>query len=360
MHLPEGLLTIGSYAFQKCDCLNTIIFPASLLTIGDRAFYRCTGLGTITFPLDSKLETIGISAFAGLSTLTGEVSGPIRFDAPPLLSNVGYGAFMYTRLLFVTFGCQTPVTIGDFAFSAITQLMLPLTLPVGSVTGQGLSATPNFVPVCTAPSAAPTQEPTHEPTQQPTSIPTNIDEPSPAPSPAPTAVPTSFPTVLPGDPTMPPQTAQPTPVPSAMPSTAVSRCVAGEYLDIEMQSCQSCGVGKYNRFRAQISCEDCPAGKASNNFGASQPATCVDCLPGTFSAGVGAAECSICAAGTVSSMRATECMPCPAGHYSFMSGSPCEICPSGKYSLSGFSMCKDCTSGSAYSAAGASSCNSCG
>ncbi len=69
--LPEGLTTIGDYAFQGCSRLASIDLPDSLTTIGDYAFRECYQLTSIDLP--DGLSTIGDYAFRAcwnLSTLS--------------------------------------------------------------------------------------------------------------------------------------------------------------------------------------------------------------------------------------------------------------------------------------------------
>ena len=66
--LPEGLTSIGRYAFSGCDVLTSITIPEGLTSIGDRAFENCDGLTSITLP--SSLTSIGDYAFNRCSKLT--------------------------------------------------------------------------------------------------------------------------------------------------------------------------------------------------------------------------------------------------------------------------------------------------
>ena len=50
--LPEGLKTIGAYAFGYCAALNSLIIPKSVESIGNNAFYNCTNL-TLTVYRDT-------------------------------------------------------------------------------------------------------------------------------------------------------------------------------------------------------------------------------------------------------------------------------------------------------------------
>jgi len=58
---PEGLKSIGNYAFYNAKIANSIVLPESLKNIGDYAFSKC-GTNGITLP--TKLESIGKYAFA--------------------------------------------------------------------------------------------------------------------------------------------------------------------------------------------------------------------------------------------------------------------------------------------------------
>lgn len=45
--IPEGVTTIGDYAFGDCSSLTSITLPESLTSIGWRAFYGCSSLQAI-------------------------------------------------------------------------------------------------------------------------------------------------------------------------------------------------------------------------------------------------------------------------------------------------------------------------
>lgn len=63
--IAEGVQSIGAYAFQKCG-ENNIVIPGSVKTIGNYAFW--TG-AIVTITLSSGLEVIGEGAFATLPSL---------------------------------------------------------------------------------------------------------------------------------------------------------------------------------------------------------------------------------------------------------------------------------------------------
>ena len=58
--LPESLRTIGDYAFEECEYLETVTLPPNVRSIGARAFYK-SGLTDIV--LNEGLSYIGEEAF---------------------------------------------------------------------------------------------------------------------------------------------------------------------------------------------------------------------------------------------------------------------------------------------------------
>ena len=68
--IPEGVTSIGSYAFMGCDSLTSIDIPSSVTSIGDSAFQGCSSLTSVTFAGNSKLTSIGDYAFWYCGSLT--------------------------------------------------------------------------------------------------------------------------------------------------------------------------------------------------------------------------------------------------------------------------------------------------
>ena len=103
--LPEGLTAIGQGAFYQSASLAHVALPASLTTVGEKAFYRCTALeGALVLPdnvtevgpyafyncsgltelrLPAKLQTMGMVAFAGCRNLTGTLVIPESLTVIP-------------------------------------------------------------------------------------------------------------------------------------------------------------------------------------------------------------------------------------------------------------------------------------
>lgn len=66
--VPQGICTIGDFAFDSCHSLKSITIPDSVTAIGERAFTGCSGLSSITIP--NSVTAIGEGVFSGCSALT--------------------------------------------------------------------------------------------------------------------------------------------------------------------------------------------------------------------------------------------------------------------------------------------------
>ncbi len=67
LRIPDGVTSIGPYAFYGCTSIETITIPSSVTSIGERAFYNCTSLTSVTIP--ENVTSIGSSAFQNCSCL---------------------------------------------------------------------------------------------------------------------------------------------------------------------------------------------------------------------------------------------------------------------------------------------------
>ena len=81
--IPEGVTSVGDYAFYLCHSLSSITMPNSVTRIGERAFYSCESLNSIS--LSNSLAYIGNSAFYSCSFAS--------ITLPESVTNIGEGAF---------------------------------------------------------------------------------------------------------------------------------------------------------------------------------------------------------------------------------------------------------------------------
>lgn len=90
--LPEGIASIGDYAFRGTQILN-IDIPNSVKSIGNRAFYQ-TRVRSVNFGAQSQLQSIGYEAFYECTSLS-EFIMPDGVDFLNYYS--GYGTYSYMR-----------------------------------------------------------------------------------------------------------------------------------------------------------------------------------------------------------------------------------------------------------------------
>lgn len=131
--LPDGLRTIGKYAFENSG-LTSIKIPSSL-TMWEYAFASCKALTTVTLP--DNLQTIPECAFLA--------SGLTMVTLPDGLQTIGQNAFSASGLTSISIPASL-VTWGDGAFSgckALTTVTLPdnlQTIGVAAFLGSGLTS----------------------------------------------------------------------------------------------------------------------------------------------------------------------------------------------------------------------------
>ena len=123
--LPNGLTTIGKYAFADLDEVTTITLPNSVTTIANCAFYGCKKLATLNL---GKVKEIGSNVFYycdALATLT----------LPNTLQTIGYRAFYYSGIKTITIPASvTSLDLNAFEHSKLETLVLNNT--INKVPGQ--------------------------------------------------------------------------------------------------------------------------------------------------------------------------------------------------------------------------------
>lgn len=136
--IPDSVTKIGNDAFSYCRNLTSVTILNSVTAIGERAFSGCVSLSSVTLP--GNLPAIGAWAFDGTPWLEGlgefaVVNGMlIRYQGsgtdvviPDGVTSIGGGAFQGSGLTGVTIP-NSVTYIGDYAFSGC-RMLTGITIP---------------------------------------------------------------------------------------------------------------------------------------------------------------------------------------------------------------------------------------
>ena len=131
--IPNGVTSIGKYAFYGCTGLTSVTIGNSVRSIGNSAFNGCTGLASVT--IGNSVTSIDNNAFSGCSGLTkaefASIESLCKIDFSDMASNPLY----YAKHLYVNgqevkdLVIPNSVTnIGGYAFyncSSLTSVTIP-------------------------------------------------------------------------------------------------------------------------------------------------------------------------------------------------------------------------------------------
>ncbi len=179
--IPQGIRSIGDYAFYNCSMLKNVTIPGSVMSIGEFSFYNCGSLTSVTLPdgvteissstfckcksikdlsIPSGVTIIGDDAFHGCASLSdlgipdtvtmigelafGECTGLHEVTIPSSVKTIGQGAFLKCSNLqtvrlhegLMSLGSENSIYTGVFAgCSKMTEMVIPDTVTyIGSET----------------------------------------------------------------------------------------------------------------------------------------------------------------------------------------------------------------------------------
>ncbi len=134
--IPEGITSIGDYAFYGASGLTSITIPNSVTSIGTYAFQNCSGLTSVTIP--NSVTSIGTYAFQNCSGLTS-------ITIPNSVTSIGGYAFQNCSGLTSITIPNSVTRIGDYVFegcSSLTSIIIPEN--VTSISSNAFSDCPNL------------------------------------------------------------------------------------------------------------------------------------------------------------------------------------------------------------------------
>ncbi len=135
--VPEGVKTIGMYAFANLSQLQSISLPSTLTKIQTGAFLDCAKLSKVEFPKGNNLQFINQRAFEGCTMLTSfdfssiiamgdacfKNAGLINVRLPAATQSIGAEAFAGAPRLKSFTVEANKIKIGVNAFNGCTQLL---------------------------------------------------------------------------------------------------------------------------------------------------------------------------------------------------------------------------------------------
>lgn len=117
--IPDGVTSIGDFAFKDCKTLTGIIIPKSTTSIGNWAFSDCSSL--INVDIGNSITSIGASAFSNCSSLAS-------LSLPDSVTSIGSWVFLgcnNLKSIIIPNGI-TDITSGAFSgCSSLTSVVIP-------------------------------------------------------------------------------------------------------------------------------------------------------------------------------------------------------------------------------------------
>ena len=117
--IPDSVVSIGDYAFERCRKLRSVTLSKNLEIIGNVAFGDCESLENITIP--QSVTTIGYSAFSGCASIR-------QIEIPDGVTKIGMETFFECENLLNVAIPEGVTSIGGNAFmgcGSLAEILLP-------------------------------------------------------------------------------------------------------------------------------------------------------------------------------------------------------------------------------------------
>ncbi len=114
IQLPEGMTSVGDYAFMGCEGVTSIVIPESVTEIGECAFSQCRSL--IFVDLGNNLQIIGEGAFQECESLPW-------INIPASVTEIRAKAFYRCYSMIAGNTPETVKVLGESVFSYCTDMV---------------------------------------------------------------------------------------------------------------------------------------------------------------------------------------------------------------------------------------------
>ena len=111
--IPDGVTSIGIATFFRCSRLTSVTIPNSVTSIGENAFDSCSSLTSVTIP--NSVTSIGNNTFYNCRSLTS-------VTIPNSVTSIGYEAFCYCLSLTSVTIPNSVTSIGNYTFRECNSL----------------------------------------------------------------------------------------------------------------------------------------------------------------------------------------------------------------------------------------------
>lgn len=135
INIPEGITTIGAWAFREDRCLLNVVLPSTLTRIGDSAFSYCTSITEMHIPDNTELSDYALCGCESLTDLVLPASmtyiprslldscySLTALNIPSGVTGTDWHVFAYlTKMTSISFSANM-TSIGADAFDGCTAL----------------------------------------------------------------------------------------------------------------------------------------------------------------------------------------------------------------------------------------------